>query len=190
MKKQKVYYEQNFTDLTRKRYNRWRGMLDRCYNENYHHFATIGGRGIRVAEIWVNTNPKGLENFGNWVEIQFALKPEIAEIDYKIYRLDNAKDFSPDNCVIGSPQQAVQKRISTILDFDTVVELRRLKRRDPEISVRGLARLHNVTSTAMSSALRGLTWANVNAVEPPIKSLARVECVCIIETEDETEAVS
>lgn len=45
-------------------YRRYQGIKKRCYNKNYIQYKDYGGRGIKVAEIWL-----GKDGFYNFVNV-------------------------------------------------------------------------------------------------------------------------
>jgi hypothetical protein len=67
-------------------YKIWKGMRNRCNNPNYHSYHRYGGRGIRVCDRW--------EEFENFYKDMSKEYFDTAEID----RVNNNKDYSPDNC--------------------------------------------------------------------------------------------
>lgn len=68
-------------------YTSWRGMKERCTNINNVRYARYGGRGIKVCDEWKNDFKKFLKDMGK--------KPGP---DYSIERIDNNKNYEPNNC--------------------------------------------------------------------------------------------
>jgi hypothetical protein len=66
-------------------YKVWDHMMGRCTNENDGGYVDYGGRGIKVCDRWYS--------FANFVA-DMGIKPEGLEID----RMDNAGDYTPENC--------------------------------------------------------------------------------------------
>lgn len=90
-------------------YHIYKGMIDRCYNENALYYKKYGGRGIRVCDNWLNKdNYEGLKNFYNW-----ALDNGY-EKDLTIDRIDNDGPYAPWNC------RWVTQTIQNINKGDTV----------------------------------------------------------------------
>lgn len=71
-------------------YRRYQGIKKRCYNEKCNSFKYYGGRGIKVAEIWLGKD--GFYNFLIWA-LNNGYKEKL-----QIDRIDNNKDYSPQNC--------------------------------------------------------------------------------------------
>ena len=66
----------------------WSSMKSRCLNINNKSFQNYGGRGIRVCEEWLQS----FEAFATW-----AHENGYAD-NLTIDRVDNDKDYTPDNC--------------------------------------------------------------------------------------------
>lgn len=66
-------------------YKLWAGILSRCYNPKVKIYKYYGGRGIKVCERWLD--------FVNFYA-DMGERPLNKQID----RIDNNKDYSPDNC--------------------------------------------------------------------------------------------
>lgn len=66
-------------------YDLWCGMKQRCYYKKHKSYHRYGGKGIKVCERWMD-----FENFYK----DMGNKPK----DKSLNRIDNTKDYSPDNC--------------------------------------------------------------------------------------------
>ena len=80
----KIKHGQKGTDL----YEVWRGMLDRCRNENHVGFRNYGGRGITVYERW-----KEFVSFRDDILAKIGDKPPGMTLD----RIDNDGNYEPGN---------------------------------------------------------------------------------------------
>lgn len=69
-------------------YSIYRGMKDRCYNQNMPEYHNYGGRGITICDEWLN-DPSA---FFKW-----SLENGYSD-DLTIDRKDNDKGYSPENC--------------------------------------------------------------------------------------------
>jgi hypothetical protein len=81
-------------------YASWKSMKARCYNPKCKQYADYGGRGIRVCDRWRKDYRAFEDDMGD--------RPEGFSLD----RIDNDKDYSPDNCRWASrtTQQRNQRR--------------------------------------------------------------------------------
>lgn len=66
----------------------WNGMKNRCYNKSNKEYHRYGGRGIKICEEWEARS----EPFILW-----ALENGF-ELGLSIDRIDNDRDYEPDNC--------------------------------------------------------------------------------------------
>ena len=66
----------------------WKGMRDRCYNQNCTGYKNYGGRGIQICEEWENDGAA----FCEWAETHGY--QEGLSID----RINNDGNYGPDNC--------------------------------------------------------------------------------------------
>lgn len=86
-----------------KHFNRWRGMIERCYYPKHKDYHRYGGRGITVCEEW-RGHPK---NFINWVENESNWEDGK---NLSLDRIDYNKGYSPENCRFVTPsEQALNK---------------------------------------------------------------------------------
>ena len=69
-------------------YSIYRGMKDRCYNQNMSEYHNYGGRGISICDEWLN-DPSA---FFKW-----ALENGYSD-DLTIDRKDNDGNYCPENC--------------------------------------------------------------------------------------------
>lgn len=99
----------------------WSSMLMRCYNKKRNQFYLYGGRGIKVCDEWLGSNPKGFSNFYDW-SIKNGYKQEILKNGrnkWTLDRIDVDKDYSPENCRwITNEQQQKNKRIYYLFEYN------------------------------------------------------------------------
>ena len=68
-------------------------MKRRCYNKNDKRYKNYGGRGIVVCNEWVND----YSCFKEWA-YSSGYKPDAKIRECTLDRIDNNKNYSPDNC--------------------------------------------------------------------------------------------
>ncbi len=86
-------------------YNSWRGMIERCENENHRGYNDYGGRGIKVCQRWRNSFSTFLSDMGP--------KPDRS---YTIERRKNHEGYAPGNCFWASRKvQARNKRNNRLI---------------------------------------------------------------------------
>jgi len=83
-----------------KLYRKWMDMKSRCYNQNCCNYKYYGARGISVCNEWLGE--EGFRNFSKWAN-ENGYANELS-----IDRIDNDKNYSPDNC------RWVTKRVQNI----------------------------------------------------------------------------
>lgn len=97
-------------------YNIWRGMKQRCYNKNYKQYKDYGGRGIYICERWLNS-------FDNFF-LDMGSRPSSV---HSIERIDNNKNYSPDNCKWAlRTEQNRNRRYNVIENIEKAEEIREL----------------------------------------------------------------
>lgn len=85
-------------------YQAWNSMKARCYNIKNRRHHRYGGRGIKVCEQWLHSFESFFADMG--------LKPSA---DYSLDRIDNDKDYSPDNCRWATSQQQSNNRSGNLM---------------------------------------------------------------------------
>jgi len=83
----------------------WRTMHSRCYNPKQSSYVYYGGRGIKVCDRW-HCYEAFLVDMGN--------RPEGTSLD----RIDNDRDYSPDNCKWSTRSEQQKNKTTTKLYAD------------------------------------------------------------------------
>lgn len=93
-------------------YRIWKGLRNRCENENIPQYSDWGGRGITVCDEWRNFKP-----FYEW-----AMSHGYSD-DLSIDRIDNNGNYCPENCRwVTEKEQALNRRSNIYLTHDGVTK--------------------------------------------------------------------
>lgn len=74
-------------------YNRWKNMVQRCYQETNQAYANYGGRGVRVCAAWRDSPDGFIADMQESFETQAATGERVV-----LDRIDVNGHYSPDNC--------------------------------------------------------------------------------------------
>lgn len=86
-------------------YNEWTGMKDRCYNPNCEFYSYYGGKGISICNDWKDDFVK----FRDWA-LQHGYSDSLT-----IDRINNDKDYCPENCRWVTSKIQANNRTNNIL---------------------------------------------------------------------------
>ena len=76
-------------------YSIYKGIIERCYNDNNSHYGSYGGRGIKVCDEWLGEN--GYDTFAEW-SYKNGYNDKAKRGECTIDRIDVDGDYSTDNC--------------------------------------------------------------------------------------------
>ena len=89
-------------------YRIWRGVVQRCHNENHDHYVDYGGRGITMCDEWRNDFMVFLRDMGPRPSAKHTLD-----------RKENDKGYCKDNCRWATVlEQQNNKRTNLYYEFD------------------------------------------------------------------------
>ena len=94
-------------------YRSWCNMKQRCLNPNNPKYYRYGGRGIKICDEWLD-----IVGFLDWAK-KSGWKQGLT-----IDRIDNDKDYCPDNCRWVSVSENSRKKSTTKIDLLTAQEIR------------------------------------------------------------------
>jgi hypothetical protein len=98
-----------YDDYQRRWYDRWRGMIKRCYNPKVKSYNNYGGRGITVCDRWREPNGVGCRNYID--DIHNILGPQ-PSIEHSLDRINNDGPYEITNLrwATNSEQSKNQRR--------------------------------------------------------------------------------
>jgi hypothetical protein len=150
-------------------FKRWSSIVQRCSNPDCREYPKVGGLGITLVKEWHWTNPKGLTNFGRWIEKQLEIQPEFKGKSFCVTRINKKRNYGPSNCKLVTVQAIVQAQVNKKLTLDKVIEMRDYARANPTMILADLAERFSFDCVInLSRALRGVTWKNANEKSAPI----------------------
>lgn len=86
-------------------FNKWRGMIERCYDPSNNHYNTYGARGVRVCERWLCFE-YFLQDLPN---LQGYDKDNLAFLHLDKDTVGTRDLYSPENCVLIAPSVNVNE---------------------------------------------------------------------------------
>lgn len=128
-------------------YTSWRKMLYRCNNEKSLHYASYGGRGIKICERWLSF-PNFLADMG------------VRPAKYTIERIDNNGNYEPGNC-----RWATRKEQSRNTRANHIVTIGAFSR-----PVTEWAEIYDINPGTVFSRIHGRGWEDEKAVLTPVKN--------------------
>lgn len=124
-------------------YNSWLGMKQRCFNPDHPSYKNYGGRGISICERWAS--------FDNFLA-DMGKRPPGMSID----RIDNDKDYGPDNCQWSSrAMQTRNRRVTKLSDDDVRAIKMAYSSGEKQTSI---AQRYGVHSSHVSRICTGVKW--------------------------------
>lgn len=131
-------------------YHTWWSMMQRCYNQKHHNYLRYGKRGIRVCEEWHDPN-----RFISWAESTYPTSKDKHTLD----RIDNDKNYTPDNCRWATAKRQSNNRRNTItytIDGETK-------------SLSEWCEIYEMPHSVVYSRVHTMNWDVIRALNTPIK---------------------
>ena len=157
------------TKASQPHYKRWMSMIQRCYNLSSRSSKERRRLNICVETVWHHENPEGYKNYETWLDKKIQEHPEFSKTEFRVALIDVTKHFGPNNCKLTTHCAIARERSTNVLTKELVIEMRRAKRADPYMLLETLVEKYEVSGASISRSLRGLSWANANSEEPPLK---------------------
>lgn len=143
-------------------YRTWRNIKHRCINEKGSDYKYYGGRGISICEEWKNN----FVEFYNW-----AMKNNWV-LGLSIDRINNDKDYEPDNCRFISKSENSRKRCLdnpdsmrgsknhlSKLNEQQVIEIKKMI--IGGIMLKDIAKIYNMPPNSISNIKTGKSWKHI-----------------------------
>lgn len=128
-------------------YKIWVMMKDRCTNPRSAAYELYGGRGITVCDRW--------DNFEEFIaDMGWRPSPQ-----HTLDRIDNNKGYCPDNCRWATVEQQVNNRSNTVV----------VVFQGNEVPIQRLARMFNLSATALRKRILERGWTVERAVTTPLR---------------------
>lgn len=86
-------------------YSKYCSMKERCHNPNYVYYHRYGGRGIKICKEW----EESFEAFVKWA-YENGYDENKTKYEQTLDRIDNDKDYCPENCKWSSQKEQVKNR--------------------------------------------------------------------------------
>ncbi len=118
----------------------WHSMYCRCNYSSTNQYKNYGGKGIKVCEEWLHS--EGFLNFYNWAMSNGY------EDNLTLDRIDNSKNYCPDNCRWITPKEQSNHRTNNrILEYNGIKH-----------TLNEWCEIYNINKTTLSDRLKsGMT---------------------------------
>jgi len=128
-------------------YSIWRSMIGRCFYECVNSYNIYGGRGITVCDEWKNN----FLIFKDWA-YKNGYKDNLV-----IDRIDNDKNYEPDNCQWLTNIENVRKSKAAKLNIEKVKQIRQLYKTG-NFTHKKLSDLFGTTRPNITKILNNYRW--------------------------------
>jgi hypothetical protein len=130
-------------------YHIWKEMKQRCYNSNNKSYKNYGERDIEICDRWYYSFENFLEDMGS--------KPG-GKYEYTLERIDNDKNYEPDNCKWATYEEQNQNKRHTLTQGE-IDRIRKLYQKGIWYQ-KELAIYFNTTEKNISTIVTNRTWRN------------------------------
>lgn len=133
-------------------------MIKRCYRKDSDQYKNYGGRGIVICDEWFGWG-EGYQRFLLWA-IKRGCRPGLT-----IDRIDNNKNYTPDNCCFVSMAENVRHRRNTVITMSLAKELRKqFKEEHKKTGISknkftiAIAKQLGIAHPTMQACMYNITW--------------------------------
>lgn len=125
-------------------------MRSRCYLPTFSRYEYYGKRGIKICDEWLGR--KGFKNFYNW-----AMKNGY-QSSLTIDRIDNEKDYCPDNC----------RWVSMLIQNNNTSKNHYITHNGETKTASQWAKIYNINRNTLNKRIRR-GWSFESAVSTPVR---------------------
>lgn len=136
-------------------YNVWNTIRHRCYNPKRNSYHLYGGKGIGLCDEWQND----FSAFRDWA-LDNGYDETAKRGECTIDRIDNNKDYSPDNCRWTNMKiQCNNRSDNRLIEYNGCVH-----------TLSEWANVLNVNKNSLNNRINNLKWSIEKSFTTPIKS--------------------
>ena len=135
--------------------SRREGMIERCTNPNHNKYKHYGARGISMCQEWLDSP----QAFVDWA-LDNGFSPEL-----QIDRIDNNKDYSPDNCRWVTVRDNIRNRSNSVIT-PTIAGQAKFLYQVEEVTIKDIADYFGINKSTMANVLapNDMKWSDIEPI--------------------------